>query len=58
MNQVFTLKHLNEKIREKRQRVILGSTDLKKLYDRVNGKVIWNVLRVYNVNYQLGLYIV
>ena len=48
-DQIFTLKHIGEKAREKKRRVYMCFIDLEKAYDRVNREVLWLVLRMYDV---------
>ena len=52
-DQIFTLKQLGEKAREKKCRVNVGFTDLKKAYNRVNREALWHVLRMYDVSGKL-----
>ena len=52
-NQVFTLKQIVEKAREKEHRVCVGFIELEKAYDRVNREVLWQVLRLYDVRGKL-----
>ena len=40
VNQVFTLKHIGEKAREKKCTAYVGFMDLNKAYDRVNKKSV------------------
>ena len=48
----LTPKQIGEKTREK-MKVYVGFMDLEKAYDRVNRKVIWQVLRMYDVGGKL-----
>ena len=41
VDQIFTSKQICEKAREKKGRVYVGLIDLKKAYDRVNNKALW-----------------
>ena len=47
LDQIFTLKQIGEKVREKKCRV--GFIDLQKAYDRLNRETLWQVLRMYDV---------
>ena len=38
VDQIFTLKQIGEKAREKKRRVYVGFMDLEKAYDMVNGE--------------------
>ena len=49
VNQIFTLKQIGEKAREKKCKVHVGFIDLEKAYDRVNREALWKVLRMYDV---------
>ena len=53
IDQIFTLKQIGEKSREKKRRVYVGFIDLGKVYDRVNREALWHVLRIYNVGSKL-----
>ena len=44
VDQIFTLKQISEKAREKKCRVYMGFIDLEKAYNRVNRKALWQVL--------------
>ena len=44
VNQIFTLKQIDEKAREKKRRVYVGFIDLEKAYDRVNREALWQML--------------
>ena len=46
--QIFTLKQIGEKVREK-CRVYVGFMELEKVYDRVKREALWQVLRMYDV---------
>ena len=52
-DQIFTLKLIGEKAREKKRRVYVGFIDLEKAYDRVNREALWQVLRMYVVGGKL-----
>ena len=45
VDQIFTLKQIVEKTREKKHRVYVSFIDLEKAYDRVNREI----LRMYNI---------
>ena len=49
VNQIFTLKQIREKIRDKKQRVYVGFINMEKAYDRVNKEAILQVLRIYDM---------
>ena len=49
VDQVFTLKQISEKAREKKRKVYVGYIDLEKAYERVNRKALLQVLRMYDV---------
>ena len=49
VDQIFTLKQIGEKAREKKCRVYVRFMDLEKSYDRVNREALCQVLRVYDV---------
>ena len=51
--QIFTLKQIGEKAREKKCRVYMGFRDFEKAYDRVNKEALWQVSRVYDVKGKL-----
>ena len=53
VDQIFTLKQIGEKAREKKCRVYVSFMDLEKAYDRVNREGIWQVLRLYDVGGKL-----
>ena len=53
VDQVFTLKQIGEKAREKKCRVYGGFMDLEKAYDRVNREALWQVLGMYDVGGKL-----
>ena len=44
VDQIFTLKQLGEKAREKKCRIYVGFIYLKQAYDRVNRDALWQVL--------------
>ena len=41
VDQIFILKQIGEKAREKKCRVYVGFMDLEKTYDRVNREALW-----------------
>ena len=49
VDQIFTLKQIGWKSREKKRRVYVGFIDLEKAYDRVNREALWQVLKMYDV---------
>ena len=53
VNQIFTLKQIGERARERKRRVYVGFIDLQKSYDRVNREALWHVLRIYDVGGKL-----
>ena len=54
VDQIFTLKQIVEKAREKKCRVFEDFIDLEKAYDRVNEEALWQVLRKYDVGGKLS----
>ena len=53
VDQIFTLKQIGEKAREKKCRVYVGFMNLEKVYDRVNREPLWQGLRMYDVGDKL-----
>ena len=53
VDQIFTLKQIGEKAREKKRRVCVGFLDLENTYDRVNSEALWQVLRMCEVGGKL-----
>src|SRR5215469_9078715 len=51
--EVFAVKGLCEKYREKGREVYLGFMDLEKAYDRIDRVALWTVMRKYGVNGRL-----
>ena len=49
VDQIFILKQISEKAREKKRRVYEGFINLEKAYDKVNREALWQVLRMYDV---------
>ena len=48
VDQIFTLKQIGEKAREKKSRLYVGFIDSEKVYDRINREKKWVVLRPSN----------
>ncbi len=53
MDQIFAIKMLMEEYLRKDRKLHAASMDLKKAYDKVDRKVLWNVLKIYGVGGQL-----
>src|SRR5215469_17038105 len=53
VDQVFAVKGLCEKYREKGRELYLGFMDLEKSYDRIVREALWRVVRKYGVNGRL-----
>lgn len=53
VDQVFAVRQLTEKARERGQKVYAGFMDLEKAYDRVDREALWKVLRMYDVSGKL-----
>ena len=49
VDQIYILKQIGEKARERKYRVYVGFMDLEKAYDRVNREALRQVLRMYDV---------
>ena len=49
VDQIFTLKQIDEKTQGKKCKVYVGFIDLEKAYNRVNREALWQVLRMYDV---------
>ena len=49
VDQIFTLKQIGEKAREKKRRVHVSFVDLEKACDKVNREALWQVLGMYDV---------
>ena len=49
VDQIFTLKEIGEKAKEKKCRVYVGFIDLENAYDRVNREALRQGLRIYDV---------
>ena len=54
MDQMFTVRQLGEKIIEKNKRRVTVCHDLKKVYDRVDREMLWQVLESYGVSGRPG----
>ena len=52
-DQIFTLKQIGGKAREKKGRVYVGFIDLEKVCDKVNREALWQVLRMFDVGGKL-----
>ena len=48
VDQIFTIKQIGDKAREKKGRVCVGFMNLEKAYDRVNKEALWRVMWVVN----------
>ena len=48
LDQIFTLKKIGERAREKKRKVHVDFMDLEKAYDRVNWEALCQVLRMYD----------
>src|SRR5215469_17850065 len=53
VDQVFAVKGLCEKYREKGREVYLGFMDLEKACDRIDREALWRVVKKYGVNERL-----
>ena len=53
VDQIFTLKQIGDKVREKIHKVYVSFMDLEKAYDKVNREALWQVLRMYDVDGKL-----
>ena len=53
VDQIFTLKQMSEKMREKKKSLYLGFMDLQQAYDRINLEALWKVLMLYGVSGRL-----
>ena len=49
-DQIFVLKQLVEKYREKRKKLHIAFVDMKKVYDKVCREALWRVLHDYGVD--------
>ena len=49
IDQIFTLKQVGEKAREKKRRMCVSFIDLENAYNRVNREALSQVLRMYYV---------
>ena len=48
-DQIFVLRQLCEKMKEKGKKVWIAFMDLEKAYDRVDREALWQVLRIYGI---------
>ena len=48
-DQIFVLRQVCEKMRERKKRVYVAFMDLEKAYDRVDRDAMWQVLRIYGI---------
>merc|ERR1711895_129466 len=48
-DQIFVVRQLCEKLKEKRKLVYMAFMDLEKAYDRVDREALWQVLRIYGI---------
>ena len=48
-DQIFVLRQVCEKMREKKKRVYVAFMDLEKAYDRVDRDAMWQVMRIYGL---------
>ena len=46
VNQIFILKQIGEKAKERKRKVYVGFIYLEKAYNRVNREALWQVLRM------------
>ena len=46
VDQIFTLKQIGEKAREKKRRVYVVFIDSEKAHNRINRETLWEVLRM------------
>jgi hypothetical protein len=53
IDQIFTLKQMTEKVKEKKKKLYLGFMDLQQAYDRINREALWQVLLMYGVGGKL-----
>ena len=53
VDQIFTLKQMSEKMKEKNKKLFLGFMDLQQAYDRVDRNALWQVLMIYGVGGKL-----
>ena len=53
VDQIFTLKQMIEKMREKKNKFYLSFMDLQQAYDRFNREALWQVLVIYGVGGRL-----
>ena len=48
-DQIFVLRQVCEKMKEKKKRVFVAFMDLEKAYDRVEREAMWQVMRIYGI---------
>ena len=48
-DQIFVVRQLCEKLKEKRKLVYMAFMDLEKAYDRVDREALWQVMRIYGI---------
>ena len=48
-DQIFVLRQVCEKMKEKKKRVWVAFMDLEKAYDRVDRDAMWQVMRIYGI---------
>ena len=48
-DQIFVLRQLCEKMKQKKRRVCIAFMDLEKAYDRVDREAMWQVMRIYGI---------
>ena len=53
MDQIFTLKQLNEKYTDGGKELYMAFIDLEKAYDRVDRRALWKVMELYGVGEKL-----
>ena len=53
VDQIFTIKQIGKKAREKKHKAYVGFIDLEKVYDRAKREALWQVLKMYDVGGKL-----
>ena len=53
IDHIFTLKQIDEKLRERKHSAYVGFRDLGKAYDRINREALWHVLRMCDMSGKL-----
>ena len=48
-DQIFVLRQMCEKMREKKKNIYVAFMDLEKAYDRVDREAMWEVMRIYGI---------